>query len=165
MGLLRVFWKVRTHPVTGLSETSEGQEDARVKCVGGDKTSLTLPLWISCFLFIVALDCHPMEIANFDLWFQRNRSTSCKGYHIVLAPHHVTLWRHWLCFFSLSGSSQTVACWQQLGSLGCSSKFPSKKLWFGEESHTFWEAFCVHTFVNTKSRSKHWKGDACRLCF
>lgn len=106
-----------------------------------------------------------MEIANVDLWFQQDRSTSCKGYHIVLAPHHVTLWRHWLCFFSLSGSSQTAACWQQLGWLGCSNKFPSKKLWFREESHTFWEVFCVHTFVNTKSRNEHWKGDARRLLF
>lgn len=47
-----------------VSETSEEEEDERVKCVGGDKSSLTLSFWISCFLFIVALKCCTMKITR-----------------------------------------------------------------------------------------------------
>lgn len=40
------------------------EEDEGVKCVGGDKWPLTSSLWISCFLFIVALECCPTEITS-----------------------------------------------------------------------------------------------------
>lgn len=77
-------------------QTSEEEEDERVKCVGGDKSSLTSPLWISCFLFIVAPKCCPMKITGFQPLTQAEQKHILRRMpYCFSASSHLITWPVW----------------------------------------------------------------------
>lgn len=71
-------------------ETSEEEEDERVKCASGDKTSLTSPSWISCFLFIV-LSHEDNKTLTFDFGgTEAHPATDAILFRHLVTPHHMT---------------------------------------------------------------------------
>ncbi len=77
-------------PVKCASEVSEEEEDERVKCAGGDKSSLALPLWISCFLFIV-LSYEDNKALTFDsAGTEAHPATDAILFQCLVTPHHMT---------------------------------------------------------------------------